>query len=479
MKQLESLKQLTPLIRTFPGIQGAVLIGSFARKTQKWNSDLDLSFWIDESFDPEAFIAQVKEEMGEIFQYGLHSSYRQHLALYFTDRPKLDIGIYHAIHELDRNVLGSEIEDIEAAILWDPQQLLKDHLIQISQDHVPGGMSDFAETVILLAEKFLYDFEQFSEAHRRSDSYKSYFFYNIALNAAIQIRYLARGHRAFLFLPKNFATTVLDREEDQAFRMLKGTLYLPEVNGIKRRLIDFFLQGLKESHALTNHRLQEIKTFCEFLYIRDYIWNFRDLADLNPRLRPGLIFRASSLTRYQHEPFFFEFMAKKRIQKVLDLRDHDELANNPYDPVCLGSVQHIHLPVDPRKQSEYFQANYHYGSHKEIAYRHFALECKPQIKQLFEELAEPGEYAAVIHCHAGKDRTGVLVTLIHLLSGVDEATILMDYLASEMDSDPRLLSAFREFVDQAGGIRPYLLSCDIDPNTIDAFQNKVLDHRFA
>jgi protein tyrosine/serine phosphatase len=476
MKQLETLDRLRPLIASVPGIRGALLIGSFARGNPKWNSDLDLSFWVDEWFDPQEFIARARDAFGGVFQYGLHSSRRGHLALYFTDRPKADIGLYGTLSGLDRNVLGSEIQDIGAAILWDPAQLLKAHLARITQGQVPGGIDGYAAEVGRLADKFLYEFEQCSEAHRRSDSYKSYFFYNIALHAAIQIRYLARGGRSFHFLPKNFAACMLTREEDHAFRALRGSLYLPEIHEAKRRLIDFFLEGLRESQAVDAARIAEMEHFCAFVCQRDRLWNFRDLADINPRLKRGRIFRASSLTRYQHEPFFPGFLAGRRIGKVLDLRDDDELARNPYAPGSLGAVRHIRLPIDPRKQSEHFQAHYHQGTHKEIAYRYFAVECKPQIRQLFEILAEPDDTAAVIHCHAGKDRTGVLATLIHLLSGADEETVLMEYLASEMDSDPALLQAFREVVDQSGSIRDYLLSCGIAPATLDAFLAQYRNH---
>lgn len=474
MKQLESLSYLKPLIQSFPGIQGALLIGSFARNTPKWNSDVDLSFWVDSSFDPHNFISKAHELFGAAFRFGLYSAYRHHLTVYFTDRPKVDISLSASMEGLDRNFLGSEIQDLDNSVLWDLQGVLRDHLIAISKGRVAGGISDYAREVHLLMEKFLFDFEQFSESHRRSDAYKSYFFYNIALNGAIQIRYLARGGRAFSFLPKNFSTSVLSRDEDQQFRELAGTLYLPEVNSLKRRLTDFFLKSLQESGVVNEERLEEIQAFCEFVYERDFIWNFRDLAEINPRLKAGLIFRSSSLTRYQSEAFFPDYLSSKKIAQIIDLRDEAELTQNPYDPERIGAVRYIHIPIDPRIQSDHFRTDYHGGTPAEIAYRYFAVECKSQIRQLFEELVEAEEAATVIHCHAGKDRTGALVTLIHLLSGAEEAVIQRDYLASEMDTNLTLLNAFCEIIDQSGGIRPYLYSCGIAPSVVDALQSKIL-----
>ncbi|MEM1389956.1 MAG: tyrosine-protein phosphatase, partial [Pseudomonadota bacterium] len=47
----------------------------------------------------------------------------------------------------------------------------------------------------------------------------------------------------------------------------------------------------------------------------------------------------------------------------------------------------------------------------------------------FSELeALPDGQAAVVNCAAGKDRTGVLCALTHIVLGVDQETIMQDYL---------------------------------------------------
>jgi hypothetical protein len=45
-----------------------------------------------------------------------------------------------------------------------------------------------------LIDKFIYEFESCSGMHRRSDGYQFYFFYNIALQVAIQLNHLSKGH---------------------------------------------------------------------------------------------------------------------------------------------------------------------------------------------------------------------------------------------------------------------------------------------
>ena len=56
----------------------------------------------------------------------------------------------------------------------------------------------------------------------------------------------------------------------------------------------------------------------------------------------------------------------------------------------------------------------------------------------FDVLAN-GEGALVVHCAAGKDRTGLIVALTHLLAGVHRDDIVADYL---LTNDPSRFEAF-------------------------------------
>ncbi|MDR0506953.1 MAG: tyrosine-protein phosphatase, partial [Dysgonamonadaceae bacterium] len=51
-----------------------------------------------------------------------------------------------------------------------------------------------------------------------------------------------------------------------------------------------------------------------------------------------------------------------------------------------------------------------------MAYRHFALGHKHIFKAIFKQI-DPAKDIFLIHCHAGKDRTGCIVALLGLLVG--------------------------------------------------------------
>jgi protein tyrosine/serine phosphatase len=50
---------------------------------------------------------------------------------------------------------------------------------------------------------------------------------------------------------------------------------------------------------------------------------------------------------------------------------------------------------------------------------------------VIERLVEPDGTPALVHCSAGKDRTGVLVALLLAAAGVDRAAIVADYAATQ------------------------------------------------
>ncbi len=65
-------------------------------------------------------------------------------------------------------------------------------------------------------------------------------------------------------------------------------------------------------------------------------------------------------------------------------------------------------------------------------------------------ICHEGNLPAVVHCTHGKDRTGLLVALLLLMLGVDEAAVVQDYVLSEEE----LKVGFR--AGQKPGQRPTL-----------------------
>jgi protein-tyrosine phosphatase len=114
-----------------------------------------------------------------------------------------------------------------------------------------------------------------------------------------------------------------------------------------------------------------------------------------------------------------------RLRTVIDLRTQLELEHAP-SPVS-GRATHISMLTGD------FQ-----GVPLELGalYRYFVDECGGQIAAAIGELCDDDALPALVHCSAGKDRTGVVIALILAVLGVPDEVIAADYALSALYLDP-------------------------------------------
>jgi protein tyrosine/serine phosphatase len=402
---------------------------------------------------------------------------RNKVVAYFKSQPKIEFAICTNISEIDRTYLGSEITDFSQTVLYQRVPQLYDigsYLAQLIRDYNNNKTEQQKEKQITdLVDKFIYEFESCSGMHRRSDGYQFYFFYNIALQVAIQLNHLSKGHSKYNFLPKYFIANILTKEEQETFYNLKGTLFLPEANHQKRKLLDFFYAAIET--LVTPEKLEEVKQFCEWLYNRDFLWNFRDISTHNSKIKSGRIYRTATMTLFQNENRFDELLNEKQIKTVIDLRADKEIEELPYHEQTLSKFKYIKAQLDPWNQPEWFKEKHHQGTNEEIAYRFFAIGCNDQIKNAMEAIINEELGSVAVHCFAGKDRTGIFISMLHLLADTPMEIIYADYLASEVDVKISRLNLVLDIITEKGGIEPYLLSCGLTTNQISKLKQKLLN----
>ena len=84
-------------------------------------------------------------------------------------------------------------------------------------------------------------------------------------------------------------------------------------------------------------------------------------------------------------------------------------------------------------------------------YRSYITDHQKEYGRLLRQLAHPAAHGALLHCTAGKDRTGVGIALTLLALGVDRDTVLEDYLLStETLSTDNVLAIMGRFLAKAG-----------------------------
>jgi Tyrosine phosphatase family len=136
------------------------------------------------------------------------------------------------------------------------------------------------------------------------------------------------------------------------------------------------------------------------------------------------------------------------LRTVIDLRSHVEAEIAPSDLGDLGArTLHISVlggdfPALPADLSG--------------TYQHIVDECGAAIGSVIQRLCAPGALPALLHCSAGKDRTGIVIALILATIGVPDDVVAADYDLS--GSRPELiLDVLARVRGQAGSVDGYLI----------------------
>ncbi len=166
-------------------------------------------------------------------------------------------------------------------------------------------------------------------------------------------------------------------------------------------------------------------------------FNFRDIGGYatgdGRAIAWGRYFRAG--TPHRMTPADVERARQLQIASVIDLRRPDELRDSGgRPPLADPPVQYHQLPVVPEGGSDLLNERYGHGI---SGRRYFGyLQAGPEyFRRAFEVLADPATYPAVIHCTAGKDRTGVLTALVLDMAGVPRSLIEADFVLTNRDVD--------------------------------------------
>ncbi|MFJ4166027.1 tyrosine-protein phosphatase [Microbacterium sp. NPDC089698] len=155
--------------------------------------------------------------------------------------------------------------------------------------------------------------------------------------------------------------------------------------------------------------------------------NFRAAAAGAPGLRPGVLYRADAPARLGDEGR--ASLEALGIVRLIDLRSDEEVADAPDDvagteitvhriPIMAGSVRDAVTTIAggglPDLRSLYVM---------------MLRDGGPAFGRALALLAEDG--ASVVHCTAGKDRTGLTIALALLAVGIDLDTVVADYARTE------------------------------------------------
>ena len=197
--------------------------------------------------------------------------------------------------------------------------------------------------------------------------------------------------------------------------------------------------------------------------------NFRDVGGYRTAdgraVRWGRVFRAGSLAGLTDEDV--ACLGRLGLRLSCDLRSSEEVIARPDRLPPDAVARHTAVATEVgrvRRVVTLFRKRHRIQELLQDAYLVMLDQNGPLFAGIIRAAADPANLPLVIHCTAGKDRTGLAVALLLLTLGVPEETVIADYTLSNRAFD--LLSGrmrsemeplYRLGFDEAQ-LRPFLLA---------------------
>jgi protein-tyrosine phosphatase len=189
------------------------------------------------------------------------------------------------------------------------------------------------------------------------------------------------------------------------------------------------------------------------------------------------------------------------VTTVIDLRFAQELekAANPF--AARGNMNYRHLPLMTTAQTEAI-AVVRAASTTPEAYRATLEGFGDNIAAIVKAIAELPTGRVVLHCSAGKDRTGLMTALVLSAIGVSKQDIAEDYAltdvflqasyeqelsqitdpeerqktAEDLQTKPEYMLETLGFIEQCyGSTGAYLQSCGVSPETLETLKTRLTE----
>jgi protein-tyrosine phosphatase len=236
----------------------------------------------------------------------------------------------------------------------------------------------------------------------------------------------------------------------------------------------------------------------------DACYNIRDVGGYpttdGRQTRWGALVRADNLCRLTAQGQ--SALVAYGVRTIVDLRSPNELEESPHPFAAAPnpSIAYRNLPLLDSSDAALQEAMKAAGS----AAKNLLVWCqfsRSNLARIVSAVAEAENGGVLIHCHAGKDRTGFVVAVLLALAEVTPEAIAEDYALSDTYLQPIFEDILRKaepekheqimqsmasradamltllsFIEaEHGGIRPYLLDSGVHPRRLERVRERLRD----
>jgi protein-tyrosine phosphatase len=219
---------------------------------------------------------------------------------------------------------------------------------------------------------------------------------------------------------------------------------------------------------------------------RDLAWdgllNARDLGGHptgdGDQTRWGSIVRADSVRQLTEEGW--RAVVDYGVRTVVDLRSEEELAADPPAELPVDAVHVSFFDYRPDVFEQVEQASAGAANHAEATrevYLIFLEHFRANVAAAIRAVGQAPEGGVVVHCHGGKDRTGLVTAFLLRIAGVPIPEIAADYALSEERLRTRHDEWFAAAADEAELARLHRIAATPESSMVEVLEE--LERRYG
>ncbi|MFW9928879.1 MAG: tyrosine-protein phosphatase, partial [Candidatus Thorarchaeota archaeon] len=228
----------------------------------------------------------------------------------------------------------------------------------------------------------------------------------------------------------------------------------------KQYLAQFELltKKLIKKYEIELPQLQTVVKLLHAILNRDFIWNIRDANLIASQfMRSGLLYRSSSLSRYLKDEYLKKTLIGLKVKSLLDLRAPNEKKEQDHYISFLKNlgIEYNEIPISQKELGYEYKLKLSTPGSLDSFSEVFPRYYQEEIRNILLDVITM-EKPLLIHCHAGRDRTGLVIALIQSILGFSKQEVIQDYLNTGLGTNKDGITIFFKVLEEFGGITEYI-----------------------